>query len=509
MSDATTHSPWIETTPKTHYPALERDIHVDVAIVGGGIAGLTAAVLLKTAGKKVAVLERASVAGGETGYTTAHITEVLDERFQDLESSFGAEKTRAAVTSVRESRKLIERWILEFGIDCDFKRLPGFLYMNREKEDIEWLRKELGAARDAGLDCGWIAEAPLPFQTGAAIMFENQAQFHPRKYLLPLARWINTDGSHIYENTPADKFEDGEPCRIHTPHGTVTAKDVVVAAYSPVCNWLFLHTKIPAYRSYAIGAKLRRPFGTHGLFWDTEDPYHYIRTHTDDIDGEILIVGGEDHRTGTKEHNEECFTRLKEFTRQRFDVESIPYEWSGQILEPLDGLPYIGRNSLSKHIYVATGFSGTGMTFGTLSGMILSDLILQGESKWAELYDATRIKPLSTAGEFVSENMEFPKYFIGDRFAHTEDSLDAVQVGEGKWVKVNGEKVAVSRDAEGNLHGCSPICTHMGCYVHWNNAEKSWDCPCHGSRFDPDGKVVTGPAITDLKKVELPQPAHH
>ncbi len=509
MSDAMTQSIWMATTPTTHFKALDKNIHVDVAIVGGGIAGLTAAVLLKKSGKTVAVLDKNHIAGGETGFTTAHITDVLDVRFQDLISKFGENQARLAAESIRFSRAQIEELITEFAIECDYQQLPAFLYCNIEHEDFEFLRKEAAAARSLGISAEIVSEAPLPFRTGAAIRFENQAQFHPRRYLLPLAKWINSNGSHIFEETSAEEFHDGTPCRVHTKNGIVTAHDVIVAAYSPVCNWAFLHTKLPAYRTYAIGAKLKSRAAVEGLFYDTVDPYHYIRSQPDGRNGQILIVGGEDHKTGTVENTDECFERLEEYTREHFDMESIVYRWSGQILEPLDGLAYIGKNSMSEHIYVATGFSGTGMTFGTLSGMILSDLIVRGQNRWAELYDATRFHPLASAGHFISENMSFPTHFVGDRFGKTAESLEEVHMGEGKWVKVEGKKVAVYRDMDGNLHGCEPECTHMGCLVKWNSAEKSWDCPCHGSRFDPDGKVVNGPAITDLKKVELRQPAQH
>jgi len=503
MSDETTQPIWIADSPNTNFPALNRDLTVDVVIVGGGIAGLTAAVLLKKAGKTVAVLERSKIIQGETGHTTAHITEMLDERYYTLASSFGDEGAALAAESVRASIDQIEALVNEFSIECDFERVPGYFYSETEKGLAE-LEKELSAIRKVGMKAEMVNDVPLPFKTAAGIRLENQAQFHPRKYLLELAKFVDSDGSYIFENTAADEFYDGEPCRVHTENGTVTALDVIVAAYSPVCNWAFLHTKIPPYMTYALGVKLKHKAALPGLFWDTADPYHYIRSQVDGENGPILIVGGEDHRTGTEENTERCFERLEAYTRARFDVESIPYHWSGQILEPLDGLAYIGKNSMSDHIYVATGFSGTGMTWGTLSAMINTDLIIAGKNKYAALYDATRMKPLTTAAEFISANIEVPIHFIGDRLAKAAESLDDVSAGEGKLVKVDGEKVAVYRDMHGELHGCSPVCTHMGCLVHFNTAEKSWDCPCHGSRFDPDGKVVSGPALKNLAPVELP-----
>ncbi|HYG73835.1 MAG TPA: FAD-dependent oxidoreductase [Planctomycetota bacterium] len=503
MSDEKTQSIWTATTPQTHYPTLDRDLAVDVAIVGGGIAGLTAAVLLKKAGRTVAVLEKSRIVTGETGHTTAHITEILDSPYSQLSSDFGEDGATLAAESIRASINQIAELVREFSLDCDYVKVPGYIYIESERE-LGSLERELRAMRKVGLSCELVNDVPLPFRAPAAIRLNDQAQFHPRKYLLPLAEWVNADGSFVFENTPCDEFQDGSPCRIHTPHGTVTALDVIVAAYSPICNWAFLHSKIPPYRTYAIGAKLKSGKAVPGLFWDTADPYHYIRSQPDGENGEILIVGGEDHRTGTKEDTEECFKRLEEYTQARFDVESFPYRWSGQILEPVDGLAYIGKNSMSEHIYVATGFSGTGMTWGTLSGMILSDLIVKGKNKWASLYDATRINALASASDYISENIEFPKHLVTDRFAPAAESLDEVHPGEGKLVKVEGDKVAVYRDLHGELHGCSPVCTHMGCYVHFNNAEKTWDCPCHGSRFNVDGEVVNGPAVTNLKKVELP-----
>ena len=511
MGNGTT-SVWIATSKDTHFESLNKDVKVDVAIVGGGIAGLTTALLLKNAGITVAVVEKSRIATGETGYTTAHITEVIDTGYTTLKSDFGLDGARLAAESSRASVEQIAAFVKQYNLSCGFSRLPAYVYTETDA-DVASLIDELLVMQKVGIDADWVDDAPLPYPTKGAIKVNNQAQFHPRDYLLPLANAIYGDGSYVFENTRATEIDDGEPCCVHTPDGMITAKNVVIATNSPVSNWLFLITKIPAYRTYAIGAVLKdeRPIG--GLFWDTADPYHYIRSQSvQPEDGnsahEILIVGGEDHKTGTKEHTEECFERLESYTRARFDIADVLYRWSGQIMEPIDGLPYIGVNSFAKHQFVATGFTGNGMTFGTLSGMILSDLILGKKNRYAELYDATRIHALASASDFVSENKDFPTYFVGDRLAKADtDSLDQVGLNEGKIVKLNGEKAAVYRDEHGQLHACSPVCTHMACYVHWNNAEKSWDCPCHGSRFDPDGKVANGPAVKDLEPIKLPEAA--
>ena len=500
-----TSSLWIATTEPTRFAALKGQVDVDVAIVGGGISGLTAARLLKQAGKTVAVLELHRVLEGETGHTTAHITEAIDSRYVRLEKDFGKEGAILAAQSSRDAMRQIERWIAELGIACSYRKLPGYLYSESGGEDLEQLRKEADAASRAGVVAHFTEKVPLPFAKGA-VKFEDQAQFHPREYLLPIAQLIHGGGSSIFEETKVVNVEDGDSCRVETEGGgVVTARSVFVAANVPVNNKLFLNTKIPAYRTYAIGVGVEPSKTLDGLFWDTADPYHYIRTHTSS-DGEILIVGGEDHRTGDESDTERCFRNLEEYTQQHFSFDSIRYRWSGQIIEPIDGLPYIGRNSLSKNVYVATGYAGQGMTFGTLSGMIVSDLILKGGNRYADLYDPTRIKPLASAKDFIVENIDFPKHLVPDRLTSLDveaTTLQDVRPGVGMIVKLDGRKLAVSRSEEGEVIALSPICTHMGCDVKWNTAEKSWDCPCHGSRFTPSGEVLNGPAVKALERVDV------
>jgi len=298
---------------------------------------------------------------------------------------------------------------------------------------------------------------------------------------------------------------DGEPCRLETETGTLTARDVVVATHVPL-NKFFIQTKLAHYRSYVLACRVSGAV-PEGLFWDDEDPYHYIRAQ--EAEGEtLLIVGGEDHKTGQEDDTEACFRSLLEYARARFDVRSVPYRWSAQVVEPVDGLPFVGRNTLSSHVYVGTGYSGTGMTFGTLAAMISSDLILGRDNPWARLFDATRVKPVAAAKEFVKENVDFPKHLVGDRLKHAEgDSFGDVARGEGKIVEVGGKKVAAYRDASGAVHALDPVCTHLGCLVQFNDAEKSWDCPCHGSRFDSHGKVINGPATRDLEERERVGPS--
>lgn len=481
----------METTSSTRFPRLGGDRRADAVVVGGGITGLTAALLLRQAGVDVVLLDAGRVAAGETGYTTAHLTLVLDLRFERLISRFGEKNARLVVESKRAALARIAGWVREGPIDCAFERVPGFLF----SESDATLRSELESAWRLGISAARVdADWPLSFPVKSAIRFEDQAQFHPRLYALGLARRLR--GS-LFEQTRVVEIEEG---RVHAENGTVTAPVVVVAANVPICNRVFLHTKLAAYRSYVLAARVPRTQAPRGLFWDTDDPYHYIRSF-----GDLAIVGGEDHKTGEEPDPESRFARLERYARDHFKVRSIPYRWSGQIIHPVDGLPYIGRNSLSKNIYVATGFMGNGLTFGTLSGMIVSDLILGRSNPYQDLYDATRIKPLVSARKFVAENVGFPAHWVADRLGKAEGrSIEEIRKGEGKIVSVEGEKTAVYRDGQGRLFACSAVCPHLGCLVRWNNAEKTWDCPCHGSRFDPEGKVLNGPSTRDLKRRSLP-----
>lgn len=491
---------WISTTAATDFPKLRRDLEVDVAIVGGGMTGITAAILLARAGSRVAVLEKNRIVTGESGHTTAHLTAVMDAGAEDLRRHFGEDAARLVFSSTREALDRIARFVTEYGIECHFRRLPAYWYTEKQSE-VARLEQEAEVSQQFGMDCRLVREVPLPFPAKAAVLYPNQAQFHPRLYLLALAAELQRAESQIFEETQVLNVQDGEPCRVETGGGTVTCRDVIVAANVPVNNRIFVHTKIAAYRSYALAAPLEPAAGLDGLFWDTEDPYHYTRTQTTG-DGTFLIVGGEDHKTGQEDDTEKPFRKLLDYAQSRFGIRELAYRWSGQIIEPLDGLPYIGRNSFSRHVYVATGYSGQGMTGGTLAAMILSDLILGRDNPYAEIYDATRLKLRGAAKDYLSENVDYPAHLIPDRLTATDveaDSLKAIRPGDGKILELDGRKAAVHRDEEGRVHKLSPVCTHLGCDVRWNSSEKSWDCPCHGSRFTPKGEVINGPAIKPLE----------
>ena len=496
---------WIRTHAERRFPAQLGDVAVDVAIVGGGITGISAAALLKRAGKRVCVLEANRVAQGETGHTTAHLTEALDTRYHTLAQKFGKDGARIVAESSRAAIAQIESWSHAMGISS-FTRLPGYLYAE-SADDARELEKECDAARDAGCAVSVTRDVPgLPFPVHAALRFENQAQFHVRDYVLPLAESIAGQGSHVFEETRVVDVHDGGPCKVLTDRGVVTADHVLVCANAPLSRVL-LQTKVAHYRSYALGARLEGPV-PFGLFWDTADPYHYMRAAKDGA-GDVLIVGGEDHRTGQDDDTRERYAALAEWTEKHFRVRSFAYAWSGQIVEPVDGLPYIGRAPASEEVLVATGFSGNGMTFGTVAALMFFDMVLGRESPWAELYRATRVTPLASAVDYVRENVDFPLHFIGDRMRRAEvRSLDEVAAGEGKLVRLGKKRVAAFRDAHGALSVCSAVCPHLGCLVDFNAAEQTWDCPCHGSRFATNGRLINGPATQDLARVDhAPAPA--
>lgn len=495
---------WLATSPATEYPMLDRDLDVDVAVVGGGITGLVAAWRLARMGRRVAVLEQSRIVSGETGRTTAHLTALVDTRYHQIEKDFGREGARLVAKSSTDAIEWIEQSAAALGIDASFSRVPAYLY-SEHRDGLGQVEQELEAARRVGLEASFTSQVPLPFAVAGAMRIEHQAQFHPRAFLLPLAECIRRKGGQIFEETHVRGIEDGEPCRVGTDRAVVTARAVIVATHVPL-NWAALITKLPAYRTYAIATRLGAPLAP-GLYWDTADPYHYTRTqHTSD--GEFVIIGGEDHKTGTEPDTPARYTALIDYTRERFALERVDYQWSGQILEPVDGLPYIGLNSGSRHVYVSTGYSGNGMTWGTVGGLVTSDLVLGRRTPYVDLYKATRIKPIAGAADFVTENIDFPKYLASDRLTNADaegDDPSQVPAGTGRILAVEGRKYAVYRSPGGQLHTLSPVCTHMHCDVAWNAAESSWDCPCHGSRFSTTGAVLHGPAVTPLAHVDLPE----
>jgi glycine/D-amino acid oxidase-like deaminating enzyme/nitrite reductase/ring-hydroxylating ferredoxin subunit len=493
---------WTETADLPAFPPLAGDSIADVVVVGAGITGLTAALLLQRAGRKVMVIEADRIGSGETGHTTAHLTAVLDTRYHALEAKFGRDGARAAADSSRAAIDHIETWTREFAPDAGFRRVPAYLYAEDDKQRSE-LERELEALQRVGLDAARVDQLPLPRPAVAAVRIEQQAQFHPLEYLRQVTAQLLAAGGVIVEQTRMQEVEDGHPCVVKTSRGAITADHVLVATNQPVSTRFALHTKIAAYRTYAVAARLNGTF-PEGLFWDLQDPYHYTRVQQT-RDGDFLIVGGEDHKTGQQEDTRGCFARLEAYTRQLLPDAEIVHRWSGQVVEPTDGLPYIGDNPGDKHVHVATGFSGNGMTFGTLSAMIMSDAVLGRENPWAHLYRANRIKPLAQAREYITENVDFPAYLARDRLGRGQvASASEIPRSEGRLLRADGKMLAVYRDEADGLHVRSAVCTHLGCNVRWNNAEHTWDCPCHGSRFDVEGCVVNGPATSDLAAAELP-----
>ena len=508
-----TTSVWMATAeePGASGP-LAADTRADVCVVGAGIAGLTTAYLLAKEGRDVIVIDDGPVAGGETGRTTAHLTCALDDRYYELERLHGERGARLAAESHAAAVDLIERIVTDEGIDCDFERVDGYLFVapGRSTEELGW---ELRAAHRAGLEeVEYVERLPYDaYDFGAALRFPRQAQFHILKYMTGLAAAFRRAGGRLHTRTHAETIEGGSQAHVTTSEGLkVAAGSIVVATNTPVNDRFAIHTKQAPYRTYVVGARVPEGSVPRYLWWDTEDPYHYVRLQRLEGDEgspstDVLIVGGEDHKTGQADDDfEERFRRLEEWTRERFpSVESFDYRWSGQVMEPVDGMAFIGRNPLdSDNVFIATGDSGNGMTHGTIAGRLLSDLILGRENAWAALYDPSR-KSLRAGGEFAKENLNVAAQYADYLTGGDVGSADEVAPGSGAVLRRGLSKVAAYRDEAGALHERSAVCTHLGCIVDWNDAEKSWDCPCHGSRFDPrDGHVLNGPAITGLADAE-------
>ena len=508
-----TTSVWMDTTEVPQFQPITQDVRANVCVIGAGIAGMTTAYLLARAGRAVVLIDDGPIGGGETGRTTAHLTAALDDRYYEIARLHGVEGARLAAESHMSAIHRIESIASMEDIDCDFERVDGYLFLggDSKRKDLE---RELEATHRAGINDTEIVER-IPFSfwdSGVALRFPRQATFHPLKYLNGLARAILRDGGKIYTGVHAEKVEDGEPARVTTSEGLVISADnVVVCTNTPVNDWLIIHSKQAAYRTYVIGARVPRGSVPHGLYWDTPDPYHYIRLQQGEdsagreLDYEILIVGGEDHKTGQADDTDDRFTRLESWARERFPmIEQIDYRWSGQVVEPVDYMAYIGRNpGGDEHIYIATGDSGNGMTHGTIAGILLNELVQGRKHQWAKLYDPSRVS-FRAIGEYLKENANVAEQYK-DYFTKSEvDNFGEIAPGDGAVVGRGRGKVAVYRDEHGNVHKRSAVCPHLYCIVDWNKTEKTWDCPCHGSRFDPYGNVVNGPAIVGLSPVDSP-----
>ncbi|MDQ3665062.1 MAG: FAD-dependent oxidoreductase [Acidobacteriota bacterium] len=509
MEDDTkqTVSVWMDTLPLLNESPLTEDVRADVCIVGAGIAGMTTAYLLSKEGKAVIVLDDGPIGGGMTGRTTAHLVNALDDRYFELERLHGEKGARLAAESHTAAIDLVETIVKTQKIDCEFERLDGYLFVP-PGDPKKILDDELEAALRAGLKLEKVERAPIDsYDTGAALRFPRQAQFHPLKYLAGLAAAIKQNGGSIHTQTHATKIEGGDLAVIETSGGAVvTADAVVVATNSPVNDLVAIHTKQAAYQTYVIGARVPPGSVNKALYWDTPDPYHYLRIETIGTVAsayDLLIVGGEDHKTGQEDDANRRFGILERWTRTRFPmIESIEYRWSGEVLEPIDGLAFIGRNPLDEpNVFVATGDSGNGITHGTIAGILITDLIMERENEWANLYEPSR-KTLRALSEFARENLNVAVEYTGLVTPGEVDSVAEIEPGRGAVMRRGLTKVAVYKDDAGAVHERSAICRHLGCVVGWNTLESTWDCPCHGSRFDAFGHVIQGPANSDLLEVD-------
>lgn len=501
-----TQSLWIKSMKQGNHVPLTHDLETEVCIIGGGLSGLITAFKLLEQGITPVILESKEPGAGDTLRTTAHLASVLDDRFKNLSEVFGEDGARLARESHEWAITEIDRICQVHKFDeAMFRRVEGYLFAGDKGSEKE-LREELEYARKAGFGDIGIAEFgkdEVGWPMGTAIRFPNQGQFNPAGYIKHLIEHVTHHGVHLYINTHVTQVDQSQqPIVIHTAAGPkVTARHLVVATNTPINTMVSMHTLQAPYRTYAIGAVVPRNSVKYALYWDMEDPYHYVRLQPFN-DQDMLIIGGEDHKTGQESDPAQHIANLKEWGKKHFPmIERFDFEWSGQVMEPYDHLAYLGQMPGLENVYVITGDSGHGMTHSHIGAQIITDLITGHTNAWAEIYSPSRVK-FKAGQEYVKENLnvvaQLKDYFTGSEV----ESFDALPPGEGAVFRQGLTKLAVYKDPKGEVHKMTAICPHMACVVHWNNLEKTWDCPCHGSRFTATGTIIQGPATSSLKRIE-------
>ena len=506
---------WERTAQKFYTTPLTENLMADICVIGAGIAGVTAAYLLAREGRDVVLIDDGPIGGGMTGRTTAHLVNALDDRYYELEKMLGQEFSRLSAESHTAAIDRIEKIVGDENLDCDFARVDGYLFLP-PGGSVTNLKQELDAALRAGLlEVERVDRIPVgKFTTDGILRFPRQAQFHPLKYLNGLVRATIKRGGRIFTGTRVVKVDDGDPVRIETSKGhSIKAEAAIVATNCPINDRFVIHSKQAPYVTYVLTLRVTGEV-EHVLLWDTAEtaeeekqvlgpiPYHYVRFARDN-EGDVLIVGAEDHKTGQASDFEARLAKLERWTRDRFPfVREITDHWSGQVMEPVDGMAYIGRNPGDKNVFVVTGDSGNGMTHGTIAGILITDVICGRENSWTKLYDPSRktLQPTALA-DYAAENANVIAQLRDYVTPGDVPNAEKIQSGEGALLREGVKKIAAYRDNQGRLHRLSAVCPHLKCIVRWDNCEKTWDCPCHGSRFDALGHVLNGPAISDLEEV--------